>query len=173
MRQPVHQFLYSPRFPWKQRSLRDLVIQGGINCESPWADVSAEVKAKVFAVAAKRHPILERYFNSWATEEIMKQFVKNRRNNKYKTQELEVPEKYGYLKANAAKRNPTAPRGRQNKLGRVEVARKRAAKKEASGAKSKSKRKGKAVAVDSDDEEEEDVQMEDRADDDESGGEED
>ncbi|KAJ7017126.1 hypothetical protein C8F04DRAFT_1200920 [Mycena alexandri] len=143
------------------RSCRDLVLQARIDWERPWAEVSAATKSKAFAVAEERHPILARFFNSWATEELMKQSVKNKRNRAYKHDGLEVPEKYAYLKANAAKRNPTAPRGRQAKLGRVDVARKRAEKKKkvaTSSIKTKkdAKGKGKAVAPESD---EDDVEM--------------
>ncbi|KAJ7811663.1 hypothetical protein B0H14DRAFT_3879991 [Mycena olivaceomarginata] len=56
-----------------QRCLRDLTLRAGINWEKQWADVSAEVKGKFFAVARETHPILARYHNDWATEAIVKQ----------------------------------------------------------------------------------------------------
>lgn len=46
----------------------------------------------------------------WATKEIVKQFLKNKRRNHYRNGWLDVPEKYGYLKNNASKRDPTASR---------------------------------------------------------------
>ncbi|KAJ7136244.1 hypothetical protein C8R46DRAFT_1234774 [Mycena filopes] len=140
------------------RTTREVVIQARVNWEKPWADVSADVKAKVFAVAAERHPILARYFNSWATEDLVKQYIKNRRQSAYRSGELEVPAKYRYLKANAAMRNPTGRRGRQNKRAKVDVARKRAVKKAAATSTSKGKGKARAMAVDSDsDDSEEDT----------------
>lgn len=51
-----------------------------------------------------------RFTNDWATEEIVKQFIKNKRKNHYANGWLEVPNKYEYLKANSRKRSKTAPR---------------------------------------------------------------
>ncbi|KAF7347088.1 hypothetical protein MVEN_01462800 [Mycena venus] len=162
-----------------QRSLRDLTHQGGVNWEKQWSDISAEVKGKIFA-ARERHPILARFHNDWATEDIIKQYIKNKRGHAYRNEWLEVPAKYNYLKANAAKRNPSAPRGRQNKLAKVRTGKKtRVAKNKAgasgSGRKSSSaslkKAKGKAKAVVPDDSEEdeemaEEVEEEDEMDED-------
>ncbi|KAJ7760283.1 hypothetical protein DFH07DRAFT_957663 [Mycena maculata] len=152
------------------RNMRDLTLQAGINWESPWAQIPSEQKAKLFAVERERHPILKRFHNDWATEEIVKQYIKNRRNNAYRHNWLEVPEKYKYLKSNAAQRDPSGPRGRQNKVAKVKVAaakhsqqqKKPQASKQKSSAtsgkvssKKKAKGKGRAV-VPSDDE---DVEM--------------
>ncbi|KAJ6609948.1 hypothetical protein B0H10DRAFT_1954244 [Mycena sp. CBHHK59/15] len=90
-----------------QRNLRDLALKAGINWEIPWADTSAEAKGKLFAAAHTRHPYLEQFHNDWATEEIVKQYMKNKRNNAYRNQWLEVPSKYAYLMANSAKRHPS------------------------------------------------------------------
>jgi hypothetical protein len=48
--------------------------------------------------------------NDWATEEIVKQYMKNKRKHHYKNGWLDVPERYAYLKDNAYKRNPTSSR---------------------------------------------------------------
>ncbi|KAJ6608983.1 hypothetical protein B0H10DRAFT_511046 [Mycena sp. CBHHK59/15] len=118
--------------------------------------------------ARERHPYLQEFQNDWATEEIVKQFIKNRRNNSYHKEYIPVPAKYGYLKANAAKRNPSAPRGRQAKFAKVDAAAKKATKKRTATSKSKSgkaldskgaKRKGKRNAVVTD--EDEDAEMSD------------
>ncbi|KAJ7303131.1 hypothetical protein DFH08DRAFT_1089462 [Mycena albidolilacea] len=114
-----------------------------------------DVKAKLFAAARERHPILARYHNDWATAEIAKQYVKNKRNNAYKNGWLEPPAKYSHLKANAAKRNPSAPRSRQNKLANAKIAKKRVTAKKTSTSKKAAVKKGKAKAVVSDDEDEE------------------
>ncbi|KAJ7204050.1 hypothetical protein GGX14DRAFT_398360 [Mycena pura] len=58
------------------RNTRDLTLQAGINWELPWAKTPAEAKAKLYAVARERHPILKRYVNDWATEELVKQYIK-------------------------------------------------------------------------------------------------
>ncbi|KAJ7822755.1 hypothetical protein B0H13DRAFT_2376479 [Mycena leptocephala] len=137
-----------------QRYLRDLTLQAGVNWEKLWSEVTAETKGKMFAVARNKHLILERYHNDWATEAIIKQFLKNRRNTEYQNNRLEVPEKYQYLKTNAAKRDPTAPRGRQGKLAKAAAAKKRRKKAKASA---QSTRKAKAkMVVESDDEGEDD-----------------
>jgi hypothetical protein len=60
--------------------------------------------------ARDQHPFLTRFERDWATEEIVKQFVKNKRKNHYNNGWLEVPGKYVYLKQNALKRNRTATR---------------------------------------------------------------
>ena len=60
-----------------------------------------------------RHAInthLARFERDWATEEIVKQFVKNKRKNHYTNGWLEVPDRYAYLKNNSKKRNPAGPR---------------------------------------------------------------
>ncbi|KAJ7079847.1 hypothetical protein C8R44DRAFT_754543 [Mycena epipterygia] len=144
-------------------NLRDLAIQAGVNWEIPWSETSVEVKNKLFEVARKRHVILQWYYNDWATAEIFRQFIKNRRNSVYRQNTLEVPEKYHHLKANAAKRNPEAPRGREATLAKVDAAKKKAVKRgsTASG-------KGKAKAVVSDDEDDKDLEPMDVDEDDES-----
>jgi hypothetical protein len=60
--------------------------------------------------ARDQHPFLACFERDWATEEIVKQFVKNRRKNHYANGWLTVPEKYGYLKQNSLKRNSSASR---------------------------------------------------------------
>ncbi|KAJ6538262.1 hypothetical protein DFH09DRAFT_893741, partial [Mycena vulgaris] len=66
------------------RNTRDLVLQAGINWELAWAKTPAEAKAKLYAVARERHPILKRYVNDWATEELVKQYIKNKRRHGYR-----------------------------------------------------------------------------------------
>lgn len=46
----------------------------------------------------------------WATKEIVKQFLKNKRRNHYRNGWLDVPAKYAYLKNNASMRDPTGSR---------------------------------------------------------------
>lgn len=84
--------------------------------------------------AREKHPILERYVNDWATEEIIKQFTKNKRRRCYQKNWLEVPEKYAYLKNNSAKRDPSASRKRRTVAAapkKVAIAKKAAKKKNA------------------------------------------
>ncbi|KAG6848684.1 hypothetical protein H0H93_014905 [Arthromyces matolae] len=57
----------------------------------------------------KEHPILARFVNDWATEEIIKQYLKNKRTYAYKKGYLDRPSGYEHLKVNASKRS-NAPR---------------------------------------------------------------
>ncbi|KAJ7480047.1 hypothetical protein B0H11DRAFT_1265206 [Mycena galericulata] len=136
------------------RNIRDLTLTAGIEWERPWSEISAGAKAKLFEVARLRHPILERYVNDWATEEIVKQFTKNKRRNGYRHNWLEVPEKYKYLQANSAKRDPSASRKRRT----ATTVQKNVAVKMPTSNKSKSKAvkgKGKASTVTESDAEDE------------------
>ncbi|KAJ7114645.1 hypothetical protein C8R43DRAFT_1156415 [Mycena crocata] len=113
------------------RNVRDLTHQAGVNWELPWAKTPADVKAKLFAVARRCHPIFKWYVNDWATEEPVKQYIKNKCCNAYKNGSLEAPAEYAYLKSNSAKRDPSAHRGRP-KVPKVAAANvKKAAKKRA------------------------------------------
>jgi hypothetical protein len=56
---------------------------------------------------------LARFERDWATEEIVKQFVKNKRKNHYANGWLDVPEKYLHLKKNSMKRNPSGSRSKK------------------------------------------------------------
>ncbi|KAJ7891645.1 hypothetical protein B0H14DRAFT_3428431 [Mycena olivaceomarginata] len=151
------------------RNLRDLLLQAGINWESPWAQVPVDAKSKFFRVARKRHPILEQYENDWAAEEIAKQYVKNKRRNAYKHGWLEVPAQYAYLKDNSAKRDQSGSRKRRaapatSKKATSATKKATAAAKKAAivkkvqsrqPAKSAGKNKAKQVVVDEEEEEEE------------------
>ncbi|KAJ6598743.1 hypothetical protein B0H10DRAFT_2196618 [Mycena sp. CBHHK59/15] len=103
---------------------------------------------------------------------MVKQYIANRRNTAYRRGDLEVPEKYKYLKANTAKRDPSAPRGRKAKVAKVAVKKahkEKAAKvvrKQTSGAasrkaasssnsKTKGKKKAAPAVIESEDEDEE------------------
>ncbi|KAJ7879219.1 hypothetical protein B0H14DRAFT_2566823 [Mycena olivaceomarginata] len=135
-----------------KRNVRDLVLNARINWELPWKRIPVQQKASLFDIARKRHPYLAEFHNDWATEELVKQFIKNRRNNAYKNEWIPVPAQYGYLKANTSKRDRSAPRGRQNKLAQAGAASKAAEKKKTAApagkrAKISSKSKGKKKAV--------------------------
>lgn len=60
--------------------------------------------------ARDQHSFLKRFVNDWATEEIVKQFMKNKCKNHYRNGWLEPPAKYAYLKQNSSMRDPTASR---------------------------------------------------------------
>jgi hypothetical protein len=67
--------------------------------------------------ARDQHPFLARFERDWATEEIVRQFLKNKRKNHYANGWLEVPKKYAYLKLNSRKRSKTAPRTKRALVG--------------------------------------------------------
>jgi len=48
---------------------------------------------------------LSQFKNDWATEEIVKQYIKNKQRNHYAHGWLEVPKKYTYLKQNSSKQD--------------------------------------------------------------------
>ncbi|KAJ7759478.1 hypothetical protein B0H14DRAFT_2634423 [Mycena olivaceomarginata] len=134
--------------PRSKRNVRDLVLNAQINWELPWKRIPVQQKASLFDIARGRHPYLAEFHNDWATEEIVKQFIKNRRNNAYKNEWI-----------------PSAPRGRQNKLAKAGAASKAAEKKTAAPAgrpaknSSKSKGKKKAVVDSEDDDADDDASM--------------
>ncbi|KAJ7086218.1 hypothetical protein C8R44DRAFT_893673 [Mycena epipterygia] len=137
------------------RNMRDITLQAGINWEQPWAKTSAAAKENLFAVARERHPILKRYVNDWATEELVKQYIKNKRRRAYQKGWLETPAQYAYLKANSAKRDPSAPRGSRTNAkadrAAVRTAKKVASKKKEATRKKSGSRKAKKLVVQDDD----------------------
>ncbi|KAF9471608.1 hypothetical protein BDN70DRAFT_938823 [Pholiota conissans] len=109
------------------RGMRDLVLNAGVNWEVGWKEIPAAQKGKVFQVARDRYPILKRYINDWATAEMVKQYIKNKRAHHYHNGWLEVPAKYAYLKVNAQKRKPS---GSRVKRAKTEAAAKTRAKRD-------------------------------------------
>lgn len=79
-----------------------------------WSSVTDNQKdvlyAKVFS--DPRIPIIKRYKDNWATEEVAKTIASGRRTAAYQRGEATPPTKYAYNAANSAKRNKKAPRGR-------------------------------------------------------------
>lgn len=121
----------------QQRHIHELTLNARINWEVPWAQIPAQDKVSLYQVvriyqvmvrhgadnleipkARERHPILGQYVNDWATEELVKQYIKNKRKHAYAKRYIDVPDKYNYLKHNASKRS-TAPRASRAKFGTV------------------------------------------------------
>ncbi|KAK0433082.1 hypothetical protein EV421DRAFT_1998158 [Armillaria borealis] len=92
------------------RSARDLTLNARLPFERAWRDIPAASKATLFAVARDMHPFLSRFENDWATEVIVRQFMKNKRKTLYKAGSLEKPKGYDYLKENSAKRDQSKSR---------------------------------------------------------------
>ncbi|KAG5640105.1 hypothetical protein DXG03_001208 [Asterophora parasitica] len=94
------------------RHVRELTNQARINWETKWANIPPKEKADLFSVAKARHPFLGRFANDWATEELVKQYIRNK--HKYAMQQghIPVPEGFSHLKENAAKRGSGSRRSR-------------------------------------------------------------
>lgn len=131
-----------------QRRIRDYVIAAQLNVEKEWRQIAPEDKGKLYRVVSGRFramgcrlthallqartdiPFLQRFVNDWATEEIAKRYLKNKRQHLYRTGELARPTKYAHLKANAAKRDRDGSR-RKKALVNAEAAKRAKAKKAA------------------------------------------
>ncbi|KAJ7850807.1 hypothetical protein B0H14DRAFT_2581799 [Mycena olivaceomarginata] len=88
-----------------QRAVRDLALNARINWELPWKQIPVDQKSAFFDVARQRHPHLGEFHNDWATEELVKQWMKNRRSNAYKRKWiLNKIAKAGAAKKTAAKK---------------------------------------------------------------------
>ncbi|KAG6835433.1 hypothetical protein H0H93_001518 [Arthromyces matolae] len=98
------------------RFIHQMTMQSRMNWEMPWTKIAPRDKANLFDVCRKEQPILARFVNDWATEEIVKQYMKNKRTYAYKKGYLDRPPGYEHLKVNASKRS-NAPR--RKKASRV------------------------------------------------------
>jgi len=92
----------------------------------------------------------DRYEQDWATEGLARQYLKNKRSYNYRQGLIDVPDKYQYLRGNAAQRSE-APRGNAHKRKAAE------AKRQATVAKKARifEGLGKGRAINDDEEEEE------------------
>ncbi|KAF7972874.1 hypothetical protein HWV62_16656 [Athelia sp. TMB] len=93
-----------------QRYLHVLVFNARIDAELGWKQIPARDKATLFEVARDRIPFLARFEGDWATEDLVKQFLKNRRQNAYRKGYTEPPKRYAHLKENSLKRDPSGSR---------------------------------------------------------------
>ncbi|KAI9433387.1 hypothetical protein H4582DRAFT_2082262 [Lactarius indigo] len=97
-----------PRYDAIRRFVRDLIGEAGINWELPWSDVPAVKKAKLYQAARKEIPYLAKFANDWPTQVLAMQLLKNKRGHSYRRGYLDVPERYAYLKKNAAMKKQRA-----------------------------------------------------------------
>ncbi|THU96635.1 hypothetical protein K435DRAFT_797171 [Dendrothele bispora CBS 962.96] len=95
------------------RLAQDVVSESRIAWQGKWADIPADQKAIMFAVLRERHPFLKRFENDWASEAIIRQYLKNKKKTHYRQGTLEVPKQYGYLRTNAAARDQSKSRKRK------------------------------------------------------------
>jgi hypothetical protein len=109
--------------------------------------------------ARQQNPFLVRFVNDWAMEELVKQYIKNKRKNHYKNGWLDVPEKYTYLKNNASKRDPTGSRKKRALTSTRQATRRN----EGGATKTKKRKVTKRVVPDDEEEEEDDDKEEQRS----------
>ncbi|KIM60587.1 hypothetical protein SCLCIDRAFT_1183162 [Scleroderma citrinum Foug A] len=62
-----------------QRTVRALCHEGGLDLQRTYHQQSTCDLANIFEVAKKRHPYLNCFRNNWATMELVKQYLANRR----------------------------------------------------------------------------------------------
>ncbi|KAH7879637.1 uncharacterized protein C8R40DRAFT_1165892 [Lentinula edodes] len=131
------------------RGVREAVMQSRLPWQNAWADIPAADKAMILAVMRSRHKFLQRFINDWATVDMIRQYLKNKRKPLYRSGELEIPPKYAYLKSNAAKRDQG--KSRRSKAVEAREARRQERKREKRAAKKPERKAGpKLVQRDTD-----------------------
>jgi hypothetical protein len=160
--------------------MRDLTHQVGINWEQVWAKSSAAKKEQLFAVVSAynvshKHENLRllRHASVILSSSITRTTGLNSSNSTSRTSAATAtergasspPAQYAYLKANSAKRDPSAPRGKRAIAVRKAktVATKKAATKKAAMKRATASKKGKGKQVVDEDNEDEDASMSDVA----------
>ncbi|THU94656.1 hypothetical protein K435DRAFT_839781 [Dendrothele bispora CBS 962.96] len=98
-----------------QRCVKDLVGHARVPYDIPWKQVPVQTKSLLYEAARQDQPFLRRYQNDWATEEIAKQYLKNKRKTAYKNGWLKVSDKYTHLKQNSACRSVSGSRSSKAK----------------------------------------------------------
>ncbi|KAJ7055626.1 hypothetical protein C8F01DRAFT_1087923 [Mycena amicta] len=131
------------------RSVQEIVIQVQMPWHKDWRQIPSQFKTDAYTLARTRQPYLARFEDDWATQEIICQYIHNRKTTAYRKGLLARPEKYKHCKANAAKRDQTKPRGHGGRILTVAAAKKAAKGKGKAGAKGK---KSRMVVVDSEEE---------------------
>jgi hypothetical protein len=109
---------------------------------------------------------MARYVNDWATEMIVRQWMKNKRSYAVQKGFLEVKPKWEYLKENAAKRSD-APRGNGKRKATSQCSSRPAVKKARlaetpATTSAKGKGKARATAVNDDDDDDSDEEEEEK-----------
>ncbi|KAL1750253.1 hypothetical protein FB107DRAFT_279798 [Schizophyllum commune] len=74
-----------------QRRVRDFVNAAQLNCETEWKDLPKEDISKLYRVARTTMPFLKRFVDDWATEELAKRYIGNKRQHLYNIGELTPP----------------------------------------------------------------------------------
>ncbi|KIJ70561.1 hypothetical protein HYDPIDRAFT_184817 [Hydnomerulius pinastri MD-312] len=62
-----------------QRTVRDLCHAARLDWTRPYRDQPPRDLGNLFEVARKQHPHLKQFRNNWATAELVKQYLRNRR----------------------------------------------------------------------------------------------
>ncbi|KAL0058126.1 hypothetical protein AAF712_015209 [Marasmius tenuissimus] len=118
LRRITHRFVHESRIPWDKYD---------------WGTIASSDKSTLFAVMKEHAPVLGNYQNDWASEWLVRQYIKSLRSGGYKNKTLVRPPKYDYLVANSAKRDPTKSRqslAKQDYLNRKQRAKEKQAEKQ-------------------------------------------
>ncbi|KAJ4467644.1 hypothetical protein C8J55DRAFT_38973 [Lentinula edodes] len=91
----THRAVHESRIPWDKYE---------------WKDIAAADKALLFAIMRERDTILKRFENDWASECLVRQYVKNLRGKGFRSKTVQRSAKYDYLAANSAQRDPSKSR---------------------------------------------------------------
>jgi len=67
-----------------QREVHSLTIQAGLDCADDFKNQPAAQLGLVYKLAREMFPVLERFPNDWATAEMVKQYLYNKRKNSVK-----------------------------------------------------------------------------------------
>ncbi|KAL0059329.1 hypothetical protein AAF712_013935 [Marasmius tenuissimus] len=95
LKRATHRALFESRIPWDKKS---------------WTSIDSADKATLFAIMRERDPILAKFESDWASEWLVRGYIKSLRSQAYKRNTLARPAKYDYLVANSARRDPTKSR---------------------------------------------------------------
>ncbi|THH18138.1 hypothetical protein EUX98_g9004 [Antrodiella citrinella] len=67
-----------------QRTVRDLIIQAQVDWTDDFRRQDPTNLARLYKAAIQVHPVLARYYRHWATAELAKQYMANKRKHAYK-----------------------------------------------------------------------------------------
>ncbi|KAJ3875025.1 hypothetical protein F5051DRAFT_430888 [Lentinula edodes] len=91
----THRAVHESRIPWDKYE---------------WRNIAAADKALLFAIMRERDPILKRFETDWASECLVRQYIKNLRGKSFRSHTIQRSAKYDYLTANSAQRDQSKSR---------------------------------------------------------------
>ncbi|KAL0563208.1 hypothetical protein V5O48_018867, partial [Marasmius crinis-equi] len=91
----AHHALHESRIPWQKFE---------------WNRLPSDDKSIMYGIMRQRAPFLAKFENNWASEWLVRQYIKTLRADAYKNKIMERPSKYDHLVANSSRRNQAKPR---------------------------------------------------------------